>query len=192
MNWKEIGGLVGKAAPMIGGLLGGPAGAAVGSVVAGVLGVEDTPEAVSRELAKNPEAFVKLRQAEIDKEKEFAKLASEDFRAELAGRVRHREIDTGDIQDARGRDLGLKQAGYHNRRADIMIVVAFIAFCFMAWMINANEHIKPEVLAIFNMAIGALLKMLGDAFAFEFGSSRGSKEKDLALPMAQAAPPRDR
>ncbi|RLG17880.1 hypothetical protein DRN75_03115 [Nanoarchaeota archaeon] len=73
----------------------------------------------------------------------------------------------------------MAQSTYHNYRADILAFMAFVALCFMVYMINDNLAIKPEVLAIFNMAIGALLKMIGDVFAFEFGSSRGSKEKEL-------------
>jgi hypothetical protein len=59
-----------------------------------------------------------------------------------------------------------------------MILAAFCSFCYIAYLINGNADMKPGVLAIFNMAIGYLLKMLGDAFQFEFGSSRGSKIKD--------------
>ncbi len=37
-----------------------------------------------------------------------------------------------------------------------------------------------QVFALLNMAAGMILGMIKDAFQFEFGSSRGSKEKDLA------------
>lgn len=86
-----------------------------------------------------------------------------------------------DRQDARKRDVAIRQAGQMNWRADLMIVCAVVALIFLVWQINARLDILPEVLAIYNMAIGALLKMLGDAFQFEFGSSRGSKEKDSLL-----------
>jgi len=73
----------------------------------------------------------------------------------------------------------MTKAGYHNYRADIMLFLAFAALVFIIYQINSNAEIKPAVLAIFNMSVGALLKMIGDGFAFEFGSSRGSKTKDL-------------
>ena len=38
MDWKDIAGTVGKAAPLLGTLLGGRAGAAVGSIIASALG----------------------------------------------------------------------------------------------------------------------------------------------------------
>jgi len=109
--------------------------------------------------------------------------------AVLAFQDRCRTIDASlekaylkDRQDARKRDLEMKKAGYRNTRADLMIFIAFCAFCFIVWQINQGSGVPPEVLAIYNMAIGAILKMIGDAFQFEFGSSRGSKEKDLRGP----------
>ena len=38
MEWKDVANVVGKAAPILGTLLGGPAGAAVGALVASALG----------------------------------------------------------------------------------------------------------------------------------------------------------
>lgn len=70
MNWKDIAADVGKSAPLLGTILGGPVGAAVGTVgslIASALGVENTPDAVSQALQVNPDAAVKL--AEIEKDK---------------------------------------------------------------------------------------------------------------------------
>ncbi len=75
MDWKSIGGIVGKAAPLLGGLLGGPAGAAAGTLVAGVLGVKDTPEAVSEAIKADPQALVKLKEAHLTHKKEMAEIS---------------------------------------------------------------------------------------------------------------------
>lgn len=85
-----------------------------------------------------------------------------------------------DRSGARARDVEIRKISGYNWRADLMILGCVVALCYIVNKIGADA-IKPEVLAIFNMAVGALLKMLGDAFAFEFGSSRGSKEKDALL-----------
>ena len=45
----------------------------------------------------------------------------------------------------------------------------------------------PATLALLTTIAGALLKMLSDAFAFEFGSSLGSKEKDAHIENIQKA-----
>ena len=48
MSWSDIAGLVGKAAPILSTLIAGPAGAAVGGILASALGTDSTPEALER------------------------------------------------------------------------------------------------------------------------------------------------
>lgn len=66
MNWKDIASEVGQAAPVLGGLLFGPAGGAIGSIVASALGTPNDPAAVQEALKSSPDAAVKLRQIEAD------------------------------------------------------------------------------------------------------------------------------
>jgi roadblock/LC7 domain-containing protein len=82
MEWKDVGNAVGKFAPMLGSLLGGRAGEAVGAMVASALGVGGTPEEVSAVLA-NPEVIVKLRQIEADKSVKLQELLGDQVKAEL-------------------------------------------------------------------------------------------------------------
>jgi len=74
MNWSDIGGLVGKAAPLLGGLVGGKAGSAVGGMIASALGVEAQPDAVAERLQADPEALAKVRQMELDNQAELTRL----------------------------------------------------------------------------------------------------------------------
>lgn len=70
MDWKEIAGDVGKSAPLLGTLLGGPIGLVVttaGSLIASALGVSPTPDAVSEALKTDPAAAVTLAGIEKDK-----------------------------------------------------------------------------------------------------------------------------
>lgn len=83
MDWKDIAGVVGKTAPLLGTLLAGPAGGAVGGIIASVLGTGNTVEEVSAALA-NPEAAVKLRQIEADRQTKLAELAADQAKAEIA------------------------------------------------------------------------------------------------------------
>ena len=45
-SWDGVKNLISSAAPMLGTALGGPAGAAVGGLIAKALGVEESPEAI--------------------------------------------------------------------------------------------------------------------------------------------------
>lgn len=67
LTWKDIATDVGKAAPVLGGLLAGQAGAAVGSIVASALGVGNNPSDVKVALATDPDAAVKLADIEKDR-----------------------------------------------------------------------------------------------------------------------------
>ena len=62
MNWGDIAGAVGKHAPLLGSVLGGPLGGGIGTLVSAVLGVEETPEAVDAALRADPAAAAKLVQ----------------------------------------------------------------------------------------------------------------------------------
>lgn len=75
MDWKDISGIIGNAAPILGGLIGGPAGAAIGTIVSSALGTENTPDAVSQALKTNPDAAVKLRQIEMEQATRLRELA---------------------------------------------------------------------------------------------------------------------
>lgn len=66
MNWSEVGDFVGEAAPMVGTLLGGPAGAAVGTMVAGSLNVDADPVTVVAVLAGDPDAMVKMQEFQVN------------------------------------------------------------------------------------------------------------------------------
>lgn len=85
-----------------------------------------------------------------------------------------------DRQGARNRDVDMKKLGYRNVRADAMLFMAFVSFIvivYFAW--DGRLDMPDQVFALLNMAAGMILGMIKDAFQFEFGSSRGSKEKDL-------------
>lgn len=74
MNWKDLASVVGSSAPVLGGLLGGPAGGAIGSIISSVLGTGNTPDEVAVALASNPDAAVKLKQIEKERQVELQTL----------------------------------------------------------------------------------------------------------------------
>lgn len=77
MNWSDVKGLIGNAAPLVGAALGGPAGGAVGGLVASVLGVDNTPAAVEQAIKADPRALERIKQMEIDHAEEMRRLTLE-------------------------------------------------------------------------------------------------------------------
>jgi len=66
MEWKDLASSIGKFAPLLGTVIGGPAGAAVGALVSATLGTDNDPSAVQQALVSNPEVALKLAQLEAD------------------------------------------------------------------------------------------------------------------------------
>ena len=147
-------------------------------------GVGDKPVAVAEkviDLAKTVtgqptgEAALATLQSDSDKAQEF-RLATLQSDADLERAY----ID--DRKDARGRDVALAQAGYRNRRADWMVlfdVVGLVA-CLVVLSVFRKE-VPGEVVGLLSTIAGIFGLCLRDAHQFEFGSSRGSREKDALL-----------
>ena len=83
MNWSDIKGAVGKAAPLLGTLVGGPAGTAVGGLIAAALGVEEKPEAIAEALRTNPDAAIRLQQLEQEHQRELQRMKIEADTAQI-------------------------------------------------------------------------------------------------------------
>lgn len=127
-------------------------------------------------------------------------LASADLRAIEEAHFR-------DLADARARDLAVRRmAGGENRRADVLIlaVVVLLVACLgaMVWIGVAVQVETPHLAAatgLLGTAAGFLLRGLSSALDFEFGSSRGSKDKsaeiaamrapDMGIPISPRAGP---
>lgn len=120
-----------------------------------------TPDGALAALQADPALALQFRQAVMAQEADLDK-------AYLADR-----------QDARKRDVAYVQAGKHNWRADIMVlgVVIGLIACLLV-LAFFKDKVPGEVVGIVSTIAGIFGACLRDAFQFEFGSSRGSKEKD--------------
>ncbi|MES2252175.1 MAG: hypothetical protein V4482_00620 [Pseudomonadota bacterium] len=87
-----------------------------------------------------------------------------------------------DRQGARDRDVLLAQAGHRNYRADVMVISAAVGMITcLASLAYFKDHLPGEAVGIISTIAGIFGACLKDAYAFEFGSSRGSKEKDSTV-----------
>ncbi len=89
---------------------------------------------------------------------------------------------TKDRESARLRDVAIAQAGRSNLRADIMVISAALGLVICLITITFFRTTLPgEAVGIISTIAGIFGSCLKDAYAFEFGSSRGSKLKDNKL-----------
>jgi len=83
--WDKIKDVVGSVAPMAGSMLAGPAGGAVGSMLASALGVDNTPDAVADAIKTDPQAAIKIRQIEAQLEQTRLEVRGQAVQAEAKG-----------------------------------------------------------------------------------------------------------
>lgn len=90
--------------------------------------------------------------------------------------------DYKDRESARRRDITLTTAGRYNFRADIMVISAALGLVACLLTITIYRISLPgEAVGIISTIAGIFGSCLKDVYAFEFGSSRGSKLKDNNL-----------
>jgi hypothetical protein len=76
-------------------------------------------------------------------------------------------------------NIGVINAYSRNRRLNFMIVSAAIGLVFCLIVLTSyNGDLPGEVVGIISTISGIFGACLKDAYSFEFGSSRGSKDKD--------------
>lgn len=148
-------------------------------------GVGEKPAAVAEQVVNIAQAVTgaKSPQEALDALRADATLAQQFNLAVLAADTELEKAALADRQDARHRDIEIrKMKGGDNRRQDVMIAMAAIGLiACLAVLVFFRKDIPGEAVGIISTVAGIFGACLKDAFAFEFGSSRGSKEKDALL-----------
>lgn len=181
MNWSDIGSIVGRAAPIVGTLLGGPAGAAVGALVASALNVPNDPDAVNVALAGNPDAMVRVQELQLTARVELEKLAvqAETVRLQAAGAQYAAEAADRDS----ARQLAAKQPNDIVRPALTFIMLGGSLFVVVAVLIGwANEVIKDPTAALtVGTVLGLWLGMTKEVMGFWFGMTKESQKQNAIV-----------
>lgn len=82
-----------------------------------------------------------------------------------------------DRADARKRDVAIQASGRRNWRADIMVLTAAGGLVACIWaIVTLREMLTGEAIGLIATVAGIFGACLKDAFSFEFGSSRSSKD----------------
>lgn len=122
------------------------------------------PHDALEKIAENPEMLIEFQKAILELERQMV------------------DLEYQDRQDARFRDIALTRQGRMNRRADIMVIAAALGLILcLASLGYYSEELPGEAVGIISTIAGIFGACLKDAYAFEFGSSRGSKEKDSTV-----------
>ena len=178
--WDNIKELIGTSAPVIGTLLGGPAGGAVGGLISKVLGVDNTPEAIELALMNNPDALVKIKELETSKELAILQAELENKRIDVGSVIDNRKLDNekdqmflSDKQSARSRQTDSEKA---TGKVDValyviagVIVLAFFVSILALIFITLDKQSGTYELLL--MLFGALTTKFGTVVDYFFGSS---------------------
>jgi len=92
ITWKDIAKTVAQVAPTAGSLLGGPAGVAIGNLIAAALGTTAEPDKVLEAIQSDPQAAVKLKELELNHKLEMERLTVEAEKNRLA-------VETAELQE---------------------------------------------------------------------------------------------
>lgn len=181
MNWSDIGGIVGRAAPIVGTLLGGPAGAAVGALVASALNVPNDPDAVNVALAGNPDAMVRVQELQLSARVELEKLAvqAETVRLQAAGAQYAAEAADRDS----ARQLAAKQPNDLVRPTLTFIMLGGSLFIVVAVLVGwATDVIKDPTAALtVGTVLGLWLGMTKEVMGFWFGMTKESQKQNAIV-----------
>ncbi len=153
-------------------------------------GVGERPVAVAEkaiEIAKTVTGTQSPEQA-LEAMRKNAELAHQFNLAVLAADTELEKVYLADRADARDRDVEVRKlnAG-KNKRADVMVLCdwAGLIACLVVLTVFRKD-IPGEVVGLLSTIASIFGLCLRDAHQFEFGSSRGSKDKDDLFARAQA------
>lgn len=125
----------------------------------------------------SPEAIATLRQAQFDHEERLLELGIEKAKQDLEAF----KEEVKDRDSARGRDVEFIKRGMTNNRANFMFFLAVAMVGLLVWIVWKDQSINEYVKGIFTLVLGRFLGYLDNIYSFEFGTTRGSKEKDETI-----------
>lgn len=156
MNWKKT---IGDIAPLIAGALSGGnpiITALTGSIVKKALGLppEATDEHISQATENDPDAIVKIKQAEMELETKL------------------KEYGIQDIANARSMQIQTR-----DKTPMYLTLITMMIFLTMLWFV-CYKDIPTAMHDTFMLMLGLVISCVKDVYGFFFGSSAGSMQKN--------------
>lgn len=129
------------------------------------------------DLLKTDEGKIKLKQLEYENEESIREFLYKTAELELMGF----KEEVKDKDSARSRDVQFLKAGTRNYRADLMFFLAVCVCCALVWIVWQSPEINEYAKGIFTLVLGRFLGYLDNIYNFEFGTTRGSRTKDVTI-----------
>jgi uncharacterized membrane protein len=161
MNWNDISEQISKYAPLVGGVLGGPAGAGIGTLISSALGCDDNPESVKKALS-NPDSIQKIVSLQNAHEPELQK-------ALINAQVQIANIASKDRQNAR-------EVYKSSMMPPIITVILFLLFAAMTYAMFVVP-IPPSNKQATEMIFGSVITWCGITIHGYFGGDPRSTKK---------------
>lgn len=176
-NLKELGETIAKyGAPLLGTVIGGPAGAAIGQIIASEFGgsIDDTNDLMKKIIA-DPNASVKIAEIQANCKIQLQRITMQNAQNELEAQTAQIESDRLDRMDARKSNIATQSI--MPEAISITIIIGFFA-CFY---IIAQFTQQKEDHDILYLLIGAIVSAFTGVWNYWLGSSSGSRDKDQAI-----------
>lgn len=181
-NLKDLGKTVAKyGAPLLGTVIGGPAGAAIGQIIASEFGGNvDDPNDLMQKIIADPNAAVKLAEIQSNCKIQLQQIAMQNAQNELAAQTAQIESDRLDRADARKSNVATQTI--MPQAISITVIFGFFACFYIIAQFNqqATDH------DILYLLIGAIVSAFTGVWNYWLGSSSGSRDKDQAIHAALA------
>lgn len=178
MQWSDIGKLVGTVAPTVGTLLGGPAGAAVGALVASALGTSNDPVSVSAALASDPAALAAVQQAEINSKVQLQQLTVTAEQARLSAAQAQYDAEVKDRDSARTLAAAQPKDWI---RPTIVVILLLGAIALAIAVFFMPETLPQATVLTIGTIIGFWFNELKQVLGFYFGSTKNASDTAAAI-----------
>ncbi len=176
MDWKALVSKITSAAPLVGSLFG-PEGTLIGGgvkLLASLLGVEPTQDAVMQAISTDPNALEKLKEFEANNKLELQKLVIERLRMEYADTADARKRQTEHEKVTGKSDTNLYVLAWVIMGGFIGSIIGLIVMATIFPAVNLNNP-------LLNILFGALSTDAGMVVGYFFGSSKSSADKTEML-----------
>jgi hypothetical protein len=191
--WSKLGGWVADKAPLLGGALGGPGGAALGGLIAATFGGDpNDPEQLLAHVQADPQAAVKLREIELKHKERFEELAVQRALG-LAAEDTKRIEAVNETMRAESQSERWPQYSWRPACGFALAIGFLLLIAIVGWVaVVAVAENRPALFAAIPELVGAFLGLFGSMAAVVGVTAwhRGQQKRERAV-VPRAAVVRD-